>query len=358
MKRFAILAMLIAGAMHVMAQQTSYSISGKYAGNGQKIYLIDKLTEKAIDSVVVADSKFAFNGNAAKDALMGVKAKDSAWTTLFFNDGTPVAVNVNDSTLKGSPLNERLTKYDIEQNAPMKQMREKISKMSEAEQEAHAEELVKGINEALDAQIAFANNIFKVERESLIPVVFSDLYFYNNGVEEYDKLRNEQLPFTKHPYFKKCRDEVAEMLQPKDSPKTAFIGHQFTDLEMSDPDGKTHKISELVGEGKWVLVDFWASWCGPCRREIPNLIAAYNKYKEKGLQVLGIAAWDKPEDTKKAIAEEHIPYHQIINSQKIATDIYGISGIPHIILFAPDGTIVARGLRGAQIEQKLAEIFK
>ena len=124
MRKIALTAMFIAAAMTATAQQLSYAVSGKYAGNGQKIYLIDKLTDKAIDSVTVADSKFAFNGNAAKDALMGVKAKDSAWTTLFFNDGTPVAVNVNDSTLKGSPLNERLTKYDIEQNAPMKQMRE------------------------------------------------------------------------------------------------------------------------------------------------------------------------------------------------------------------------------------------
>lgn len=360
MKRFAILAMLIAGAMHVMAQQTSYSISGNYAGNGQKIYLIDKLTEKAIDSVVVADSKFAFNGNAAKDALMGVRAKDRAWTTLFFNDGTPVEVNVNDSTLKGSQQNERLTKYDIEQNAPMKQMREKISKMSEAEQEAHAEELVKGINEALDAQIAFANNIFKVERESLIPVVFSDLYFYNNGVEEYDKLRNEQLPFTKHPYFKKCRDEVAEMLQPKDSPKTAFIGQQFTDLEMSDPDGKTHKISELVGEGKWVLVDFWASWCGPCRAEMPNVLEAYNKYHDKGFEVVGVSFDQKKEPWMKAIEQLKMPWLQISDLkgwQCAAAPVYKIDAIPDNILIDPQGKITDRALRGKALHNRLQKIF-
>jgi thiol-disulfide isomerase/thioredoxin len=134
-------------------------------------------------------------------------------------------------------------------------------------------------------------------------------------------------------------------------------GDKFADFSV-EYEGKTTRLSDYVGRGQYVLVDFWASWCGPCRREIPNLIAAYNKYKDKGLQVLGIAAWDKPEDTKKAIEEEQIPYPQIINSQKIATDVYGITGIPEIILFAPDGTILANGLRGAQIEQKLAEIYK
>ena len=133
-------------------------------------------------------------------------------------------------------------------------------------------------------------------------------------------------------------------------------GDMFADFAV-EYEGKTTRLSDYVGKGQYVLVDFWASWCGPCRAEIPNLIAAYNKYKEKGLEVVGIAAWDKPEDTRKAIGEEKIPYPQIINCQQIATDLYGITGIPEIILFAPDGTILKRGLRGEEIEKKLAEIF-
>ena len=135
------------------------------------------------------------------------------------------------------------------------------------------------------------------------------------------------------------------------------VGAKYEDFTV-EYDGRSTKLSDYVGHGQYVLIDFWASWCGPCRAEIPNLMAVYQKYKDQGLMVVGIASWDKPEASLKAIEEDGVSYPQIINAQDIATNAYNIGGIPHIILFAPDGTILARGLRGEEIEKKLKEIFE
>ena len=154
-----------------------------------------------------------------------------------------------------------------------------------------------------------------------------------------------------HPYVKKVKEKAEALLTRTKE------GDMFKDFAV-EYDGKTTRLSDYVGRGRYVLADFWASWCGPCRQEIPNLIALYEKYKDKEFLVLGVAVQDKTEASLKAIEEMQIPYPQILNTQRIATDLYGIDAIPEIILFSPDGTILARGLRGEDLEKKLAEIFE
>ena len=153
-----------------------------------------------------------------------------------------------------------------------------------------------------------------------------------------------------HPIVVQLAEKINTLInRPKE-------GDMFKDFSV-EYDGKTTRLSDYVGKGKYVLVDFWASWCGPCRAEIPNIIAVYEKYKDKEFTALGVAVNDKPENTLKAIEKDKIPYPQILNSEGIAPSVYGFSGIPYIVLFAPDGTILACDLRGDDINKKLAEIF-
>lgn len=129
-------------------------------------------------------------------------------------------------------------------------------------------------------------------------------------------------------------------------------GDMFVDFTIqqdpSNPDSKI-SLSSFVGKGKWVIADFWASWCGPCRREIPYIRKAWQNLPKDKVTVLSIAVADKIEDTRKAAAELGIAWEQIVNAGQVPVNAYGIRGIPHIILFAPDGKIAKVGLRGDDI---------
>ncbi len=144
-----------------------------------------------------------------------------------------------------------------------------------------------------------------------------------------------------------------------DTKQATAEGKMFTDFTViQDPANaaeSTVKFSDYVGKGKYVLVDFWASWCGPCKREIPNIASVYEKYKGDDFDVLSVAVWDKPEDTVKAAGEHGVVWSQIINAQRIPTDLYGIQGIPHIMLIGPDGVIIKRDLRGEAIGKAVSE---
>ena len=166
-------------------------------------------------------------------------------------------------------------------------------------------------------------------------------------------------------------EKVAYLKKGLDARKATAEGQMFTDFTVEhvygfdrsvdpQPLKQEVKFSDYVGNGKYVLVDFWSPWCGPCRREMPNIKQVYDKYKGNDFNVLSIAVWERqPVNVTMETAEKlDMTWDQINNAQSIPTEIYGIEGIPHIMLIGPDGTILKRGLHGAGIEEVVAEYLK
>lgn len=152
-----------------------------------------------------------------------------------------------------------------------------------------------------------------------------------------DRLRSE---LEKYPYLKNS-ERLKHYIAKAERRENSQEGKPFIDFEVTY-NGQTRRLSDHVGKGHYTLVDYWASWCGPCIRQTEVLKEIYNKYKDSGLEVLGVAVWDKPEDTLAAIRRHDLPWDCIIDAQSIPTELYGISGIPCIILYGPDGTIISR----------------
>ena len=365
MKKLVFLASAILAAMAASCSQegVKYVVKGTGPEDGVLVRLIDRLSDTPIDSAVVKGGVFQMKGRTAENAFLGVNADGSGWSSLMINDGVPVQVSLADSTLTGSDNNTRLTEYDLNTNRALNAVNAvitEISNLPEEEQAARMPAYFKAMENLNSSYLS----IFEENKDNYIPVAFLNMIPDLFGPEKLNELMESGAVFANHPYaqeLKRKQDEAAAKRKAAEEKKKAIVGQKFLDLEEADTDGNMHKLSEYVGQGKWVLVDFWASWCGPCKAEMPNVVAAYKKYHKKGFDIVGLSFDREKEPWVKAISEWEMPWIHLSDLKywkSVASDVYSVNSIPDNLLVDPEGTVVARGLRGAALQQKLAEIFQ
>ncbi len=314
------------------------------------------------DSAELKSGKAVFKGELEHPEFFFIKIKDmSNYLPAFIEAGemniSASSTNPNQRSVEGSQSQDEFAFLTDSLNSFTRKSRELGMQYQQARSTNDSvlmQEIENKYYEIDSLKSSFLLN-YAIENPLSVAsafVILNNSYTYD--LEELDLIVSSYDPsILNSTYVQKLTEKVNTL-------KRVSVGQPYVDFTLNDPDGSPVPLSSVIGTN-YVLVDFWAAWCQPCRAENPNIVEAYNAYSDKGFDVFGVSFDNDPESWKKAIEDDGLTWTQVSDLQywsSAAGKIYGIQSIPQNILIDPNGIIIEKNLRGQDLQNKLAELLK
>ena len=314
-----------------------------------------------VDSMAIQDGQFSFSGTTQLPEVHYIAFDNARASIPVFVEGADIAITGNGGSnrsveVKGSVTHDQLVQFNEQAGVYDQKLKAIVD-----EYYALAKDGDKALLAALDIKYdqedslkkAFIKDYISSNLNSVIaPYLVLKFMANNSDAEELEALNNgfdDQIRSSK--YAQQIEKRITLI-------KNTAIGQPAPLFEMNDTEGNSVALANF--KGNYVLIDFWASWCGPCRRENPNVVAAYQKYHDKGFEILGVSFDANKEKWLAAIEKDQLTWTQVSDLKgwgNAAGKIYGIKAIPHSVLVDREGIIVAKNLREQELHEKLEEIF-